>query len=378
MARSHRSGAPVPPYEPPRLRLSGPEQLLQALPYLLGVELRESVVVVGLARGSRGADEVGFQARADLGPLADGDESPEQLAALVAPHCDRGVIVVLYADGGSDGLGPPRAELAERLVAALRAEGVEVRDALAVCGARWWSFLCQDRGCCPPAGWPLPEAGDSPVPAELTVLGLSPGRPRAELAAELAGPTGLRLAVVRQELDRAAQRLLERLAAGEVDAGGWRQECLGLLAEARERLNAGGPALSPEECARLLLALDDVLVRDEVMGWAPPARRSGGRRPAAAQAAGAVSAEAIGGEPLWRALLRSAPDECSPAPATLLAWAAYTRGDGLVANLALDRALAADPGYRLALLLAEACARGVAPDRLDDVVRRGAAAAAAG
>ena len=67
-----------------------------------------------------------------------------------------------------------------------------------------------------------------------------------------------------------------------------------------------------------------------------------------------------------------------PAPATLLAWSAYLRGDGLTANLALDRALAADPGYRLAGLLAEAYARGVAPESLDEAVRRGAAAAAAG
>ena len=120
----------------------------------------------------------------------------------------------------------------------------------------------------------MPAAGDSPVPAELTVLGLSPGRPRAELAAELAGPSGLRLVAARQALDAAAQSLLDRLASGEQDSAGWRQESEVLLAAARDRLNADGPPLDLAECARLLLALDDVLVRDAAMGWAPVRPRS--------------------------------------------------------------------------------------------------------
>ena len=215
MARARRSGAPVPPSAPPRLRLSGPQQLLAALPYLLGVELRDSVVAVGLARGSRGADEVGFRLRADLAPLVGGEQPPEELASLAAQHCGGGVVLVLYAEGAPSGAGAPCGELADRLVRAFRDEGVEVRDALAVQDGRWWSYLCREAACCPPEGRPMPEAGDSPVPAELTVLGLSPGRPRAELAAELAGPSGLRLVAVRQALDAAA-----REPAGSVGLGG--------------------------------------------------------------------------------------------------------------------------------------------------------------
>jgi hypothetical protein len=380
MAKPRRSGAPDRPSDPPRLRLSGPQQLLAALPYLLGVELRDSVVAVGLVRGPRGADEVGFRLRADLAPLVGGAQPPEELASLAAQHCEEGVILVLYVEGEPSGAGAPCEELADRLVRSFGAERVEVRDALAVQGGRWWSYLCRDAECCPPEGRPVPAAGDSPVPAELTVLGLSPGRPRAELAAELAGPSGLRLVAARQALAAASRGLLDRLAAGEQDSAGWRQESQELLASARDRLNADGPPLGLSECARLLLALDDALVRDEVMGWVPSSGHRRPRREAGPDAASAeaLGGEALGGEALWRALLQVAPDECAPAPATLLAWSAYLRGDGLTANLALDRALAADPGYRLALLLAEACAKGVSPQRLDDAVRRGAAAAAAG
>ena len=375
MAQARRSGDPAALPGPPRLRLSGPQDLLAALPYLLGVELRDSVVAVGLVRGARGSDEVGFRMRADLGPLIGGEQPPEELVALVARHCGRGVVLVLYVDGPPGGAGAPCAELAERLVRAFGGHGVEVRDALAVQGGRWWSFLCRDADCCPVAGRPMPEAGDSPVPAELTVLGLSPGRPRAELEAELAGPSGLALVAARQAVDAAARSLLDRLAAGEQDSAGWRRESTALLVAARDRLNAGGPPLDLAERARLLLALDDVRVRDTAMGWAPPGPAGrGGRATPLADA----SAAAIGGEPLWRALLEAAPAECAAAPATLLAWSAYLRGDGLTANLALDRALAADPGYRLAGLLAAAYSKGVAPESLDAAIRRGAAAAAAG
>jgi hypothetical protein len=202
------------------------------------------------------------------------------------------------------------------------------------------------------------------VPAELTLLGLSPGRPRSELAAELAAPTGRRLAAARRQLAVAAATLRTGLAAGELDAARWRQQSVSLLESERDRLAAGGAPPAPGECARLLLGLDDVRVRDEAMGWASADPTD---RPTAER----------GGEPLWRALLRAAPDECAAAPAALLAWSAYLRGDGLVANLALERALQADPGYRLAHLLAAAYSHAVPPTELADVVRRGAAAAAA-
>jgi hypothetical protein len=39
------------------------------------------------------------------------------------------------------------------------------------------------------------------------------------------------------------------------------------------------------------------------------------------------------------------------APATLLAVTTWVRGDGAMANVALDRALGSEPGYSLARLL---------------------------
>ncbi|MFZ1286210.1 MAG: DUF4192 family protein, partial [Candidatus Phosphoribacter sp.] len=50
-------------------------------------------------------------------------------------------------------------------------------------------------------------------------------------------------------------------------------------------------------------------------------------------------------------LARHTPPSYSAGPLTLLASYVWWLGDGTLARLALDRALAVEPGYRLALLL---------------------------
>ena len=51
----------------------------------------------------------------------------------------------------------------------------------------------------------------------------------------------------------------------------------------------------------------------------------------------------------------------SPAPAALLAFTAWQCGNGALANVALDRALDADPGYSMALLLRDTIDAGAPP-----------------
>jgi hypothetical protein len=64
---------------------------------------------------------------------------------------------------------------------------------------------------------------------------------------------------------------------------------------------------------------------------------------------------------LWADIVRRADGPWLPAPASLLAFTAWQAGDGTLANIALDRALAADPEYSMALLLREILAAGVPP-----------------
>jgi Domain of unknown function (DUF4192) len=64
---------------------------------------------------------------------------------------------------------------------------------------------------------------------------------------------------------------------------------------------------------------------------------------------------------LWTDITRHAQLGHIAAPASLLAFTAWQNGDGALANLALDRALADDPGYSMARLLRDALTAGFPP-----------------
>jgi hypothetical protein len=101
--------------------------------------------------------------------------------------------------------------------------------------------------------------------------------------------------------------------------------------------------------ALLLHAVRDVLVRDACCLWSDRA---------------AVD--------LWLDLLASAPPGWAAPAATLLAVASYQRGDGVLALLALERALDDDPGYALAKLLDQVLALGIPPVTVVDLLRSAA------
>jgi len=76
--------------------------------------------------------------------------------------------------------------------------------------------------------------------------------------------------------------------------------------------------------------------------------------------------ESVGGDlgthvSLWTEVLRRSAPELMVAPATLLSFAAWRAGEGALASIALSRALAADPEYEMARLMARALAGGLSP-----------------
>jgi hypothetical protein len=64
---------------------------------------------------------------------------------------------------------------------------------------------------------------------------------------------------------------------------------------------------------------------------------------------------------LWRDLVRRAPRDLLPGASSLLAFAAWQRGDGALAWCAIDRALEVDPDYSMAHLVADALTRAIPP-----------------
>jgi hypothetical protein len=169
------------------------------------------------------------------------------------------------------------------------------------------------------------------------------------------------------EIDRAETRLLALLdpdrdspEAGGPEAGGrpgrrpvaaldsyatFREQSVRQVAAAVSAIAAGVEAVDDETAADVLVALTDVHVRDEAARHCE-SRDSGERTAAAA---------------LWRDLSRRAPLDYLAPPATLYAYACWHADDGPAARRAVDRALLADRGYRLAVLLKAAVDGGLPP-----------------
>jgi hypothetical protein len=116
---------------------------------------------------------------------------------------------------------------------------------------------------------------------------------------------------------------------------------------------AGGP-LSDRDVARVLWALADIRVRDRALTLA-------------------VGDDAPAAEILWTECTRRGPAPLDAAPATLLAVSAWLRGDGAMANVALERALDSRPTYSFAQLLAQGLTACLPPAQLREMIAATAA-----
>ena len=319
-------------------RLSGPGEILAVLPSLCGFPPQESLVLLSL-RGPR--RRLGLTARVDL----PSPEEEQQLAALCADRmagdgASSVVVTVLSEQGRRSGLvDAVRDALAER--------DVGVLEALHVSAGRWTSYTCS-AACCPAEGTPVPDAPPvlGLVRAEQVATGRAVLASRDELVRSLAPPVLLAAAAAEQHLEQAAQAWLRsRAEHGAVAA---RRSTLDHVQVLLDRVAAGGP-VGPVDAAVLAVGLADVQARDAV-------------------ATLILTRE----EELLSLLVQVARQVVAPDDVpvcTLVAWTAYARGEGALANVALDRALAGRPEYSLALLLRSALDGGVHPDEVRSLAR---------
>ena len=329
----------------PVVRLTSPGEIAAAVPHLCGFVPSESVVVISL-RGPRA--RVGLTMRFDLPPAA-GE------AALAAEAADRlkadragRTVVVLHTDAGGV---LPRRRFVDLLRERCRERGVDVDDVLLVRAGSWVSYLCSDPACCPAEGTPLAAAKASPalglVAAQQAVEGRAVLTSRAELAASIAPPQLLVARAATQALVEAGQAFADdrfergRRAADATALDRWRA-AVARFARPPGELPAG-------EAASLAVALEDVLVRDEVVTWALR-----------------DSAALLG---LLLALARATPPPFDGPVCTLLAWVAYAEGNGGLANVALERVASSRPDYSLAALLRQALAAQLPPAQVRALLR---------
>lgn len=311
------------------IQVSTPSELAEAIPYLLGAEPTDSLVLLGI-RPEDG--RVAPALRLDLPPPERFTASAHHHIAQLVRHGARFVSAVVHVDtpprDGTAGVEFYR-PLVDAVSGACRRRGLRLQEAICVQGGRVWSYTCRIHDCCPPDGTPLPGNRDTAVAAAAVTAGIPPPVPLSELAARVRPPEFIAREAVRQAFARRRGELTGR--TGDYNSlDGTRYETIALLQAARARFARGERDMTYDEAARLVLGLDDRKARDHAMGWEDDT--------------GGLLA-------LWTSLARRSLPPHSAAPLSLVAWTAWTCDQPAFARVAVNRALEADPTYRLAQLL---------------------------
>ncbi|NEM05574.1 DUF4192 family protein [Geodermatophilus normandii] len=343
----------------PVIRLGDTGEVAAALPHLLGFHPAESVVLVSL-RGT-GGSRVGLTMRADLPPPAAARSLAHTLAGKVATDEPEAVLLAVVSEARDTaavpvllgaGLLPPAPELPHRdlvheVVLALDARDVPVREALLVRSGRWWDYDCPYPCCQPGAGTPLP-GGASPLAAAAVAGGAVLAAGREALAARITssdddpGAAATATACLSAGREQAARLRALGRAAVATEGGA---AIAAAVAHCRPGPDTAAHRLADSRLARVLWGLTLPEVRDRALALA-------------------LGEDAAAAEVLWTECTRRAPVPLDGPPATLLAVSAWLRGDGAMANVALERALAADPGAALPQLLADGLAACLPPSAL--------------
>lgn len=328
--------------QPTTLRMSSPGEFIAAVPVLLGFYPVDSLVVALLERRPP-ADEVCVKvvARHDL------HTSDSRLTAVVtqlagvAANENASAVLALVVDSAAQPASAPHhrhTHALDNLDRALTARGVVLASAWATrvieAGAPWWSLPdATESGV-------VPDPDASALAATVVVAGHPIRRSREELT-RLIEPDPALADQVRALLP-ADTDLRTQCASSEIAAD------VATVVAHIDTL-AAGARLTPADMAALAVALRTASVRHCMLGLAGTARLDMAER-------------------LWALLSRSLPDPERAHAAALLAFSAYHRGDGVLASIALDAALASDPQHRFARSLDAALRDGTSPPRLGAVV----------
>jgi Domain of unknown function (DUF4192) len=354
------------PGRPPnrKIRVGSPASLLPIVPHLLGFVPDSSLVVIG-AEGAHG--QINVTLRYDLP-----DPPDPSIAGDIAEHAAG----VLTAQGVATmiaiGYGPAR--LVDPLAEALRdlspRTGFTLLDILRVQDERFSSYLCAKAGCCPPEGIAFDGAtgavsaqtaspgtgspgtgspGTGSGAIDLDVTGSRVLADRSELAATVAavgGSAGESMRRATRLAEDRADKLIARIARTGKRGEGRRLIALAgvqAVTEAIGTYRGGGRLDSDDRVAWLTVVLRDLRVRDDAWARMVPEHREAHLK-------------------MWTDIVPRARPGHVAAAASLCAFVAWQCGNGALANIALDRALADQPRYSMAHLLRQVIGSGAPPE----------------
>jgi len=304
-----------------------PVDVLAVVPVVLGFVPEESVVMLTFGAAHP------FHARLDLpGTSLECRQAAVALGAPATHHGASRVVFVLYTDDRSAARRCARA-----LVREFDARGIEVVGVVRADGRRWSVISVSRRSVHEGPTEPYDLSGH-PFTAQAVVNGRVTLPSRAALAASVAtDPAAV------EEVADAVERLRKR-GGGAGPPPPVMSELAGLVSERR--------VPTPEESAALLLAIQDPVVRDDVLGVLD--------RDAAREH-----------RDVWCALVRRAPTDLVAAAASVLGFVAWLAGDGALAWCAVERAGEGLPPCTLAEVVADALEQALPPSAWAERVAEG-------
>jgi len=295
------------------LVVQSPDELLAAVPHVLGFNPEESIILVPFGPGLP-------ITRVDLPKTArDREEVWDAIGDVYGRNAQPGArvgIVCITEDRRN-------AELAsQHLAAGLEKVGVATQLRLWATDERWVELNTGQAGN-------RSEDTSTRIAAESVMAGSArPAATRASLAESLVGdrePIAAVLPAVREAAQRSTPVAERNWAVGRL-----------------EEFHADGNRLSEPDAARLLVAIESTGARDAL--WEDMSRDN------------ATAHTAV-----WTDLTRRAPDEVRTPAASLLAFSSWLGGDGAKAWCALDQ-IPEGPPYPMAALIATVLQQGGHPD----------------
>ncbi|MGN9811444.1 DUF4192 domain-containing protein [Micromonospora sp. BQ11] len=317
------------------LTVRSPADLVAAVPYLLGFHPHDGSIVVVVFNNRR----VTFVARGDLPDHGAPTAQVQNLAAHLARVVRRQQPItdaVIIGYGDTDHVESHLGTIDRTFTAA----DVPIRDLLRVTDKRIFSLRCDNPACCPPHGI-LFDPRTSLISVQATAAGQVAFPDRAAVAARFAPVRGADRDAMRRATGEAITRAAQLRDAGDAAV----HEAGARAVRAALRQHDDGKRLGNDEVAWLTVLLTRPSVRDLAMELTEPHDRH---------------------VTFWAEVTRRAEHPLVPAPATLLALAAWRCGDGALALLAVEHALAIEPAYELAALLAQALHAGLPPSEFFD------------
>jgi hypothetical protein len=317
----------------PALRITGPADLISAVPYLLGFHPQDSLVLVGLADS-----HLVVTARLDLDAV--NNEILTDTVGAIVRGGTTDLIAAVYTNIShpTSAAKLPERSIIDMVGGIAELAGVSLLECLLVTGGRWWSYSCESPACCPLDGRAVTDT-TTVFQTQAVVAGLTVAPTRDSLAETFtAVPNRRDLAelVARHEY-------LEASAALNGTRDAWTRSATRAVFAAHRDAQAGRvPA--DDDVARFGVALRSYGVRDAL--WM------------------AIDDGRLTGMGLWVNLARRLPSPHDATPLFLAAWCAFRDGNGAVAGIAAAKALESDPDYSAADLLLTALARGIDPRRL--------------